>query len=164
MTALRGGYTAFATPLQGGNDGLCIHLWWLAAGALVAAELATGTFYLLMLALGCAPARWPRMPGCGRTAADRRRGPGRRRRHLAWHLQAGALTRARRRRRRNRDVNLDIGEPCRCRPGQRRQRPRAYRGSTWTARLAAGRTGAARPACHRAVRRQPAARSNPPPR
>ena len=28
-------------------------VWWLAAGVLVAAELATGTFYLLMLALGC---------------------------------------------------------------------------------------------------------------
>jgi len=28
--------------------------WWLAAGALVAAELATGTFYLLMLAVGAA--------------------------------------------------------------------------------------------------------------
>ena len=28
--------------------------WWLAAGALVVAELATGTFYLLMLALGAA--------------------------------------------------------------------------------------------------------------
>ena len=27
-------------------------LWWLLAGVLVAAELATGTFYLLMLALG----------------------------------------------------------------------------------------------------------------
>ena len=29
-------------------------LWWLATGGLVAAELATGTFYLLMLALGLA--------------------------------------------------------------------------------------------------------------
>ena len=29
-------------------------LWWLTVGALVAAELATGTFYLLMLALGAA--------------------------------------------------------------------------------------------------------------
>jgi len=28
--------------------------WWVMAGVLVAAELATGTFYLLMLALGCA--------------------------------------------------------------------------------------------------------------
>lgn len=30
--------------------------WWVAAGALVAIELATGTFYLLMLALGLAAA------------------------------------------------------------------------------------------------------------
>jgi len=29
-------------------------LWWLVAGGLVAAELLTGTFYLLMLALGAA--------------------------------------------------------------------------------------------------------------
>ena len=29
-------------------------LWWVVAGALVAAELASGTFYLLMLALGAA--------------------------------------------------------------------------------------------------------------
>ena len=27
--------------------------WWIAAGVLVAAELATGTFYVLMLAIGC---------------------------------------------------------------------------------------------------------------
>ena len=31
-------------------------LWWIAAGVLVAAELTTGTFYLLMLALGAAAA------------------------------------------------------------------------------------------------------------
>ena len=30
--------------------------WWIVAGVLVAAELATGTFYLLMLALGAAAA------------------------------------------------------------------------------------------------------------
>ncbi len=30
--------------------------WWVAGGVLVAAELATGTFYLLMLALGCGAA------------------------------------------------------------------------------------------------------------
>ena len=28
--------------------------WWVATGVLVAAELATGTFYLLMLAIGTA--------------------------------------------------------------------------------------------------------------
>lgn len=31
-------------------------MWWVAAGALVAVEMATGTFYLLMLALGCVAA------------------------------------------------------------------------------------------------------------
>lgn len=31
-------------------------LWWIVAGVLVAAELTTGTFYLLMLALGAAAA------------------------------------------------------------------------------------------------------------
>jgi membrane protein implicated in regulation of membrane protease activity len=31
-------------------------IWWLVAGALVAAELATGTFYLLMLAIGASAA------------------------------------------------------------------------------------------------------------
>ena len=29
-------------------------LWWVAAGVLVAVEISSGTFYLLMLALGCA--------------------------------------------------------------------------------------------------------------
>ena len=28
--------------------------WWIACGVLIAVELCTGTFYLLMLALGCA--------------------------------------------------------------------------------------------------------------
>ena len=31
-------------------------VWWVVAGVLVAVELATGTFYLLMLALGAAAA------------------------------------------------------------------------------------------------------------
>ena len=29
-------------------------VWWLASGVLVATELASGTFYLLMVAIGCA--------------------------------------------------------------------------------------------------------------
>ena len=33
-------------------------LWWLMAGAAVIAELLTGTFYLLMLALGLAGCDW----------------------------------------------------------------------------------------------------------
>ena len=34
-------------------------IWWLAAGAVVVAELLTGTFYLLMVALGLVAAAIP---------------------------------------------------------------------------------------------------------
>jgi len=40
-------------------------LWWIAGGVLVAAELATGTFYLLMLALGAGSAAVAAMLGAG---------------------------------------------------------------------------------------------------
>jgi membrane protein implicated in regulation of membrane protease activity len=42
--------------------------WWIAAGILVATELATGTFYLLMLALGCAAAALAAHLGLGASA------------------------------------------------------------------------------------------------
>ncbi|HSM22228.1 MAG TPA: NfeD family protein, partial [Rubrivivax sp.] len=42
-------------------------LWWLATGGLVAAELATGTFYLLMLALGCVAGALAAHAGLGAT-------------------------------------------------------------------------------------------------
>jgi hypothetical protein len=85
-------------------------LWWLAPGALVAAELATGTFYLLMVALGCAAGALAAHAGLSGTTqvvcaallglvAT-----------AAWHLhrarQPGALPVQH-----NRDVNLDIGSP-----------------------------------------------------
>ena len=57
-------------------------LWWVLAGVLVIAELLTGTFYLLMLALGSvaaagaahagAGAPWPAFEGRGRAAAAAR--------------------------------------------------------------------------------------------
>ena len=83
--------------------------WWVTCGVLVAAELATGTFYLLMLALGAAAAASAAHAGVGFT----------------WQLAIAALVGSlavillyRLRRRspgaapasRNRDVNLDIGE------------------------------------------------------
>ena len=40
-------------------------LWWLATGAAVAVELATGTFYLLMFALGLAAAALATHAGLG---------------------------------------------------------------------------------------------------
>ena len=42
--------------------------WWVAAGVAVAVELATGTFYLLMIALGLAGAAVVAMFGLGVTA------------------------------------------------------------------------------------------------
>lgn len=109
--------------------------WWLATGILVAAELATGTFYLLMLALGAAagalaahmglslPLQWTlaSLVGAGTTAA--------------WHFK-----RARRPRsplaERNQDVNIDIGAQVFVEAWQPDGTARvAYRGSSWTVRL-----------------------------
>ena len=107
-------------------------LWWIAAGVLVAAELVTGTFYLLMLALGLAAGALAAHAGLGLTsqvfvAALFGGGAA-----LGWHLwrrrhplapAAGA----------NRDVNLDVGETVHIAAwnadGTASVR---YRGATWT--------------------------------
>ena len=83
-------------------------LWWLAAAGLVAAELASGTFYLLMLALGAVAAALAAMAGLALSAqllAAALVGGGA---VAFWYLRrsrqptrAPAST--------NRDVNLDIG-------------------------------------------------------
>lgn len=84
-------------------------LWWLAAGGLVIAELLSGTFYLLMLALGTAAGAAAAHAGLaleGQMAA-------------AALVGGGAVGLWHQRRRRqpqeprpqaNRDVNLDIGQ------------------------------------------------------
>lgn len=84
-------------------------LWWLAAGILVAAELTTGTFYLLMLAGGLAAGAVAAHVGLAATpqvviAALVGGGAA-----LAWHFwrpRSGASQAAGS----NPDVNLDIGE------------------------------------------------------
>jgi membrane protein implicated in regulation of membrane protease activity len=113
-------------------------LWWIAAGVAVAAELATGTFYLLMIALGLvagavaahlglaisAQVIVSALVGGGATAV--------------WHWrrfkQPQSAPAAE-----NRDVNLDIGEPVVVRAWADDGTARVpYRGSSWTARLAPG--------------------------
>jgi membrane protein implicated in regulation of membrane protease activity len=83
--------------------------WWIVAGGLVAAELATGTFYLLMLALGAAAAAVAAHAGLGFNAqllVAALLGGGA---VVAWHWMrgrqapAGPVSE-------NRDVNLDVGE------------------------------------------------------
>jgi membrane protein implicated in regulation of membrane protease activity len=110
--------------------------WWVVAGVLVAAELATGTFYLLMLALGCAAgalaahagmASTPQLVvaavvGAGSTAV--------------WHFKrmrqpAQGPTES------NRDVILDIGSPVQVPEWANDGSARVtYRGAAWSVRFA----------------------------
>lgn len=113
-------------------------LWWILAGVAVIAELTTGTFYLLMVALGlaagalCAHAGLPSTPqivvaalvGGGATAL--------------WHWkrmrQPHSAPAAE-----NRDVNLDVGERVQVTAWNDDGTARvSYRGTLWTARLQSG--------------------------
>ncbi|MFZ5520212.1 MAG: NfeD family protein [Pseudomonadota bacterium] len=110
-------------------------LWWIAAGVLVAAEMVTGTFYLLMLALGTAAAAISAHLGLGlplQLVVAAVAGGGA---VTAWHLlrperhAAPASS--------NRDVNLDIGERVHVAAWQPDGTTRVqYRGASWAARYA----------------------------
>ncbi|MEO8154921.1 MAG: NfeD family protein [Rhizobacter sp.] len=109
--------------------------WWVLAGLAVAAELATGTFYLLMVALGMAAAAVAAHLGLSSslqiaTAAIVSGGA-----TVLWHwrrMQRPSPGPAAE----NRDVNLDIGERVTVTAwGADRTARVSYRGSTWTARL-----------------------------
>jgi membrane protein implicated in regulation of membrane protease activity len=121
--------------------------WWLAAGVAVAAELTTGTFYLLMVALGLAAAAVAAHAGAavgtqlvvaaivggGATAL--------------WHWKRARAPQSAPVQE-NRDANLDIGERVHVTAWGSDGTARVqYRGTTWTARLAPG--AAARPGEHR---------------
>jgi membrane protein implicated in regulation of membrane protease activity len=110
-------------------------LWWVLAGLTVVAELTTGTFYLLMIALGLGAgaiaahlglsASWQIVGaaavGGGATAA--------------WHWQRMKHPRSAPAAE-NRDVNLDIGERVTVAAwGADRTARVSYRGTSWTARL-----------------------------
>jgi hypothetical protein len=129
---------------QDGLDWNAPTWWWLAAGALVAAELATGTFYLLMLALGCAAGALAAHAGAGATAqvvVAALLGGGA---TVAWHLQArphpGGPGRATRREHRHRPAGA------RSPPGRRRHGPRALPRRRLERAPGAG-SGRARAAC-----------------
>ena len=113
-------------------------LWWVAAGIAVAAELATGTFYLLMIALGLAAGAVATHLGFGTSSQV----------IVAALIGGGATALWHWRRynqpqsapaRENRDVNLDIGERVNVTAWAADRTARVqYRGSAWTARLAPG--------------------------
>ncbi len=110
--------------------------WWLGAGVLVAAELATGTFYLLMLAIGAMAGAAAAHAGMGTaaqwlTAAALGAGS-----TAAWHWkrssQAKPAPAAH-----NRDVNMDIGQNVHVAAWQADGSAHVqYRGSSWAVRYA----------------------------
>ncbi len=124
-------------------------LWWIAAGAAVAIELATGTFYLLMIAVGLASAAVAAHLGLNGTAQIA----------LAAIVGSGATALwhwSRKRHphsapaRENRDVNLDIGVTVQVTEWAADRTARVtYRGAGWTARLQPG--CAAAPGLHEVI-------------
>ncbi len=112
--------------------------WWVAAGIAVAVELATGTFYLLMIALGLAAGAVAALFGAGVSAqviAAALVGGGA---TAAWHWHRYRQPQSAPARE-NRDVNLDIGERVSVAAwGADRTARVPYRGSVWTARLQPG--------------------------
>ena len=124
-------------------------IWWVLAGGVVAVELLTGTFYLLMLSIGLVAAAIAAQVGAAATvqfvvAAVVGGGS-----VLAWRdykqktpsaLRAGA----------NRDVNLDVGESVNVDAwGPDGTSSVKYRGAHWDVSLVAGATPA--PGLHRIV-------------
>ena len=113
-------------------------VWWVIVGALVAVELATGTFYLLMVALGLAAgaiAAHLGLPTSLQITTAAIVGGGA---TAVWHWRrmqqprSGPVAE-------NRDVNLDIGERVNVTAwAADRTAKVSYRGSTWTARLQPG--------------------------
>ena len=112
-------------------------LWWVVTGVLVAAELGTGTFYLLMLAVGAAAGALCAHAGLGPSvqafvAAVVGAGA-----VAAWHF--GPARRHRVPVAANRDVNLDVGERVHVESWNPDGTARVqYRGAAWTARHAGG--------------------------
>jgi membrane protein implicated in regulation of membrane protease activity len=107
-------------------------LWWLLTGTAVAVELVTGTFYLLMLAIGLAAgalAAHAGAPLAAQLIAAALVGGGA---VSGWHLKRGKrpdepIATA------NRDVNLDIGEVVHIDAWNRDGTASIkYRGANWT--------------------------------
>jgi membrane protein implicated in regulation of membrane protease activity len=112
--------------------------WWVLAGAAVAVELATGTFYLLMIALGLAAgaiAAHLGLPVAMQTMVAATVGGGA---TAAWHWHRSRQP-AQPVAARNRDVNLDISDHVHVDAWTAEGTARVqHRGSVWAARLAPG--------------------------
>ncbi|HEV3426122.1 MAG TPA: NfeD family protein [Paraburkholderia sp.] len=111
--------------------------WWVGAGVLIVLELMSGTFYLLMIALGFVAGAVARLAGANADVQFA----------LAAVVALAAVLLLRRSRfgrkprkeaARNPDVNMDIGQTLAV-TGWRDRRARAnYRGAAWDVELAPG--------------------------
>ena len=110
-------------------------IWWLLAGATVAIELATGTFYLLMMSIGMAAAAVAAhlgLPVTAQTLAAAIVGGGA---VALWHWRNSRLPQAPQANA-NRDVHIDIGEAVQVdRWNADGTASVKYRGANWTAIL-----------------------------
>ena len=117
-------------------------IWWVAAGVAVAAELATGTFYLLMIALGLAAAAVAAhlgLSGSAQVVCAAVVGGGA---TALWHWRRARNPKSAPAAQ-NRDVNLDIGERVTVAEWAADGTTRVtYRGSAWPAHLASGAVAA----------------------
>ncbi|MBM3387424.1 MAG: NfeD family protein [Betaproteobacteria bacterium] len=124
-------------------------IWWVAAGILLALEMGTGTFYLLMLALGMAAAALAAHAGWGLTQQI----------SVAAAVGLIAVLGLRQLRQRqpdalpaqaDRSVNLDIGEELQIEAWSAEGLAHVHhRGAQWTAVLQSGQV--AQPGRHRVV-------------
>ena len=111
-------------------------IWWLLAGGAVAIELATGTFYLLMISLGLIAAAIAAHLGLhltGQIITAAMVGGGA---VALWHWQSMRRPQAQPASS-NRDVHIDIGEPVQVAQWNTDGTATVkYRGANWTAVLA----------------------------
>jgi membrane protein implicated in regulation of membrane protease activity len=120
--------------------------WWIIAGVLVAAELATGTFYLLMLALGAAAAAVAAHGGVGFNGQLLVASLVGAVAVVGWRFKRGTRAAAPSTAE-NRDVNIDVGEEIEVTSwGADGTGHALYRGARWEVRH--GGAGAARPGRH----------------
>lgn len=113
-----------------------LHFWWLLAGGLVVVELFTGTFYLLMIALGCLAGGVAALLGFSVSAQL----------IIGAMIALGALYFLRRSRLemsgknkpQTSDNNLDLGALIQVNAWQERRARALYRGTQWDVELAEG--------------------------
>ena len=109
--------------------------WWIVAGILVAAELASGTFYLLMLALGCVAGALAAHLGLGQTGQVLTAAVVGGAAVVGWHLRRSRMPAAAPAAS-NPDVNLDIGQSVHVDAWSADGMTQVqYRGAAWQARF-----------------------------